>query len=257
MYWVSLLENHHWCEMNPHLYGHEDCASGQSFGFIVRPFWMIYYVDAGKGQFYSDSECYNVTSGDIFLVRPGANTKIVADREEPWVFHWVGFDGSMAEPLWNLPLAFRHLTTRFSEMDLVEEYEGMKEVFLAAHTQLLICELLQSNSRNQHVRRAKTYLRMNYMRPVTIEEVAAHCGLVRNYLSRIFRECEGITPQEYLIDVRMKQAVLLLRQGYTCCQTAALVGYQDTAVFSRAFRKKYGKAPSALRGSTNYEKRRR
>lgn len=244
MYWVSLLENHRWPQMNPHLYGHEDCTPGQSFGFIRRPHWMIYYVDVGCGRFYSDEECYNVTSGDVFLVRPGANTKIVADEKDPWTFHWVGFDGSLGEALWQLPLVFRYPTSRFAEMDKVETHADCREMFLAGHTQLLICEMIQRFPGNEHVRGAKAYLRMNYMRPVTMQELAEHCGLVRNYLSRVFRSCEGMTPQQYLEDVRMQQAVSLLQQGETCAKTAELVGYRDASVFSRAFSRHFGYPPS-------------
>ena len=58
-----------------------------------------------------------------------------------------------------------------------------------------------------------------------------------------FQSKTGKTIQEYLIEVRLKQACEYLRQGFSANHTASLCGYEDVSNFSRMFKKQYGLSP--------------
>ncbi|MBQ7247474.1 MAG: AraC family transcriptional regulator [Lachnospiraceae bacterium] len=245
MYWWSNLANRGFTELNPLLYGHEDCGPLQSFGFIIRDFWMIYYVDRGRGTFISDGEETEVGAGSLFFVRPGASTKIIADRHDPWYFHWIGFDGRLAERLAALPLVMEHVTDIFSHMDRVEEYSNMREEYLVSQLLLLLCEIFPAQKRKDYVSYVTNYIDTNYMRRISIEEIASELGIDRHYLARLFGAAVGKSMREYLVAVRMKEARRLLLSGLTCGETALAVGYSDQASFSRSYTRFYGIAPSS------------
>lgn len=244
MYWVSLMEKRGFQDLAPLFYGHEQCGPEQSFGPVVRDYWMIYYVDTGKGTFTSDDETYHLQGKQFFLVRPGASTRIVADRNEPWFFHWVALRGMLCDKLYSLPLVIDRQTDLFLAMDHVEEYGEMKESYLTAQLHLLLCQLFPGTAEHPYVQRAKLYLKNHCMAVGAVHELARELNLDRRYLARLFRQETGTTMQQFQLEARMRYGSSLLEQGYTCAQAAELTGYSDTAAFSRTYKKFYGHTPS-------------
>jgi two-component system response regulator YesN len=72
-------------------------------------------------------------------------------------------------------------------------------------------------------------------------------SLNRRYLSRIFKEKMGMSIQEYIVAVRMKEAKRLLSEGFRVFETAQLCGYEDAANFSKIFKRECGLSPAAYR----------
>ena len=66
--------------------------------------------------------------------------------------------------------------------------------------------------------------------------------------THIFATYFGTSPQSYVINKRLTQAKTIIENGdYDNLYDVALaVGYEDALYFSRAFKKKYGMAPSGL-----------
>ena len=55
--------------------------------------------------------------------------------------------------------------------------------------------------------------------------------------------------QQYLIDVRIKQAQAFLSRGYGVFETSVMVGYSDVSNFSKMFKKIVGKSPKDMKCS--------
>ncbi|HZG33827.1 MAG TPA: AraC family transcriptional regulator [Sphingopyxis sp.] len=83
---------------------------------------------------------------------------------------------------------------------------------------------------------------------LTIDDIARSCGLNRDKLTRGFRELYSCTVAEALSERRLRQARELLAAsdlpvasiGYRC-------GYLNNASFTRAFSRRFGMAPTAMR----------
>lgn len=100
-----------------------------------------------------------------------------------------------------------------------------------------------------YVEEALKYLETQYgSGSITIQTVADYLGVDRSYLHRLFKKVTGTSPQEYLLDLRIRKACGLLRQTDLPVTVIALsVGYEDTLYFSRLFKKKKGISPSGYR----------
>jgi AraC-like DNA-binding protein len=244
MYWVSEICNRGFRDLNPRLFGHEACCAGHTFGSVVRDFWMLFYVDSGRGILISDDRQYPACAGQIFVIRPGARTTLMADQEDPWSYHWIGFDGIFGDRFWQLSICFDFPTDIFTVMERVERYSSCKEEYLVSQLSLLMCQLFDPKEETGHVARARELLNLHYMDDYPIEEIARQIGLDRRYLSRLFAKETGITMQRYRLEVRMRHAQALLGQGYTCAQTAEMTGYSDGTSFSRSYKRFYGFPPS-------------
>lgn len=97
--------------------------------------------------------------------------------------------------------------------------------------------------------RAKGYIQAHYTDPdLSAKEVAESAGMSYGRLSVLFREWMGCTINDYLTEVRIKEAKRLLCSGdYKVYEVAERVGYRSSQYFSYAFRQKEGLAPNRYR----------
>jgi AraC-like DNA-binding protein len=80
-----------------------------------------------------------------------------------------------------------------------------------------------------------------------VESLARAVAVSRSVLADRFAEMVGQPPMQYLALWRMQLASRLLLDGEPVAGTAAAVGYESEAAFSRAFKKLVGEAPATWR----------
>lgn len=84
---------------------------------------------------------------------------------------------------------------------------------------------------------------------VSLGEVARHCSVSEGHLSRMFHRATGLTFREYLTQVRIERAkVLLTQSSKSVTEIAFESGFQSLSQFHRAFQKVHGISPGAMRG---------
>ncbi|MBR4049019.1 MAG: helix-turn-helix transcriptional regulator [Clostridia bacterium] len=89
---------------------------------------------------------------------------------------------------------------------------------------------------------------------ISVEAVAKNAGFSIDYFNRIFLSYTGFTVTGYINYIRLKQAAFLLRTTDKSVLDIALeIGYDSHEGFTKAFKKKYGAAPSEYR-TANKEK---
>ena len=99
-----------------------------------------------------------------------------------------------------------------------------------------------------YVEEALRYIENNYAHTVNIQVIADHLNIERTYLYRLFKDITGMSPQEYLLDYRIRRSCSLLKEtSLPVSDIARSVGYNDALYFSRLFRQKKGRTPTAYR----------
>ena len=89
---------------------------------------------------------------------------------------------------------------------------------------------------------------------ISVEAVAKNAGFSIDYFNRIFLSHTGFTVTGYISYIRLKHAAFLLRTTDKSVLDIALeIGYESHEGFTKAFKKKYGAAPSEYR-TENKEK---
>ena len=240
-----MLTNRHLQDLNPLTVGAEDCAPRHSFGPAVRPYTLLHYVVSGQGIFQPGVVTYTVGPGEVFRILPGELTLYRADRQDPWSYRWVGFDGTLSAAFASLPPVFplpAGLVACFSPED---GGQGAAEYRVASRLFRLYAELFGTAPRRaDYVQRVQDYVDAGYMTQIRVGEIAAQLHLDRRYLTRLFREKTGQTIQEYLISVRMAEAQRCLAQGLPVGETAERCGYGDVFLFSKMFKRRFGVSPA-------------
>lgn len=95
---------------------------------------------------------------------------------------------------------------------------------------------------------AQDYLDRHHAEPLSIDEVARHFHLSRQYFTKLFRRLVGRTPHAYLTEMRLREARALLDQtDLPIHEVAAQVGFADAYYFTRTFRQHTGLTPTQYR----------
>lgn len=89
------------------------------------------------------------------------------------------------------------------------------------------------------------YIREHLHRTMRMSELAAVIGVSEKYFISYFRKALGVTPGQYICQIKMNRARdYLCQKKYTVQQIAGFLGYPDPFTFSKAFKKHYNVSPS-------------
>ena len=98
------------------------------------------------------------------------------------------------------------------------------------------------------IQQAIHYIKENYTKELTLDEVSKQVNISPYYFSKIFKEETGTNFVEYFTKLRIERACELLKEKeYSIKEICGLVGYSDPNYFSRIFKKWINTTPSDYR----------
>ncbi|MGN1102727.1 MAG: AraC family transcriptional regulator [Huintestinicola sp.] len=270
----SVFPNENFVDLSLFQCGREQCSPAHSFGPAARNHYLFHYVISGTGRLYADDKNgntkeYAVKSMQGFMIFPGQITTYVADKDMPWEYVWIEFDGLRARSVveaagfsWEQPVyKARSKELReemMKEMNYIAENGSSSPFHLIGHLYLFIDYLSRSaegikvrhssNLRDFYIHEALEFIEHNFQNNISVEDIADVCGLNRSYFGRIFKEAVGKSPQEFLLSYRMVKATELLKlTRLSVGDISIAVGYDNQLHFSRAFKNIYGVSPKKWR----------
>lgn len=99
----------------------------------------------------------------------------------------------------------------------------------------------------RRVVRARDYLHDEVSRGPTLDELARVAGLSRAHLARAFSSTFGISPHQYLLNLKIERAKAELARGASVTDACFAVGFESLGSFSSCFHRRVGMAPSEWR----------
>lgn len=97
------------------------------------------------------------------------------------------------------------------------------------------------------------YIELNYASDLSLQEVAGKFFVSREYISRKFKQEYGINFSDYIVNVRIDKAKLLLQNPLLkLSQISEMVGFHDVKYFSKVFKKQAGASPKDYRNQLNH-----
>ena len=100
------------------------------------------------------------------------------------------------------------------------------------------CPSSFDKNRNRFIPEAVEFIRENYGRHLTLEDMARVAGYSPNYFHHVFSSVMGKTPQQYLLEERIRRAKLLLAESEkTISEIAYECGFASQSHFSMRFRR--------------------
>lgn len=105
-------------------------------------------------------------------------------------------------------------------------------------------EIATTGSQSHQIARAIDWLKINFARPLHIDDLAAHVHMSTSSLHHHFQTLTAMSPLQYQKWLRLNEARRLMLTEHMHAVTAAFrVGYESPSQFSREYRRLFGEPP--------------
>lgn len=252
--------------------GMEKCDPGENCGPYLRDCYHLHAVRSGTGVLYAGGQTFHPHAGQLFLLKHQEQCQYMADLQDPWDYCWVTYHGAHAkriseeigfrEGVYCLdssvnPEEFFDLIYRMHERPEMNYVNDLRRRGILFEFLALAMEATEGSRPNRerryeyptevYVQRAVEFIHYNYA-TINVGDIVTYIGFNRSYFTKIFRKQIGVSPQEYLMQYRLKQSCdLLLTTQLEIQEVAAKVGYDNQMTFSRMFKKALGITPTDYR----------
>lgn len=242
--------------------GWEKCEPNHSCtGF--RDMHLIHIIKSGKGHFEIDGNKYTLGENEMFYLPPNSFATYCSDSADPWEYYYFGFNGSYA-----LELVQSSVFKNNTYTAKIDDFAPLIDILRLASDDIMTkkfphlygCEVLfkilpyimtppKNEAKSQrYIDEAENYIRSHFHENVSIQKIADFLNIDRSYFYRIFKNHFGISPIDYLINIRFQKARELLSEtDLSTNDIAKIVGYENYPSFYIMFQKKMGIPPQEFR----------
>ncbi|HHF2852981.1 TPA: AraC family transcriptional regulator N-terminal domain-containing protein [Vibrio diabolicus] len=155
--------------------------------------------------------------------------------------------GELSEPLLD---AFLRL------IELLDEGQSIKilapiikrEIFyrlLITEQGARLNQIVTAGSHSHQIAKAIDWLKNNFVKPLSVNELAAYSGMSKSAFYTHFRSMTSMTPLQFQKKLRLSEARrLMLTENLDAMATTFKVGYESPSQFSREYSRLFGAPPS-------------
>lgn len=229
------------------------------------PSYELRYTLSGEGMLEYNGKKYTLSKGEGYWIdcRNHHYYETVGDHWCCTVFH---FNGVPACPIFsafaqsgNVKFTDRTFPGfELMQMQILQETQKVSahaEFRISCLFHMLLTELLVTHSQNSASEKTSTvveniirYMQANYKENFSVEDLCRTFGISRTHLNRCFRQYTGFSPHDYLIQIRLNAAKLMLQNtNLSVDEICSQSGFQDTAYFIQIFKKREGITPLKFR----------
>lgn len=230
--------------------------------------YQINYITEGEGIMETRKARYNIRSGSIILLHPNLWHRYKPVKEKGWFEHYIGFRGELAEKLiqssdilknMNMLYVGFHESLLRDFNEVIFETKNERPGYHQICSGLIIHILgqiisLEKNKNFVHttlerdIQKACLILRQNYTENINIEKIANDLNVDYSKFRKAFRKYTGLSPMQYHMSLRMKQAAyLLINSDLSIKEVASELGFCSQYYFTKLFKGKMKKTPSRYR----------
>ena len=237
-----------------------------------KPFAILQYTIAGEGRLWYERTEYRLEPGKAMLVMIPHEHRYFFPREiDEWKFIYVCLTGREALRL------CRYIIDQKSPVFKLEEdgdtIKEMRRLVEQAHSgginspnkssaagysiiMALLDEIFpvgKSVDLPIGIQCAIDYCRRNFTGKIKIDKLAEVAGYSRYHFTRQFKLYAGVTPVQYIAELRLKEAISWLREtSAPLKEIAPRCGFPDGNYLCRVFHNSYGITPGEFRRSGMY-----
>lgn len=233
----------------------------------VRPLgdYLIILTVGGSGEAFLNGRRYRLTPGTVMIFPRCSTHSYGVPEGGRWEFYWMHANGAGLSAALERLLSERGSLIGIScagalasllEKLIVSELNYQEyELFAAGILSQLLLLLLSESFLTEHTRshnglisKIIDYIEKNCACPLSVEEIAARLYVSPEHLIRVFRAETGMTPWQYIRQLRMRRACAYLEESdMSVEEITAATGYRSSSSFIAQFRARYGLTPRAYR----------
>ena len=227
-------------------------------------FYELIYVDHGEMDVTVDDETYHMQKYDLMLYHPGQKHSLETTEDSSCSYMSIAFtmDTGIKENQKNRVFHTRkdlyQTLTRF--MKAIQEDTPLNMELAMLHLKEVLILLyqfdgeekpagqettLQSHYDDTMLNEILVFIHNNVYASYTVEDLCQKFSISRSSLQALFRANLGMTPKQYISELKLNEAKKLISQHeHTISQVSDLLGFTSIHYFSRRFKSYFGIAPS-------------
>ena len=228
----------------------------------------LFYIIGGNGQFQINDQLFPIQAHQLVVVNPGIVHTEVSHAAHPLEYIVLGIEGmELTVPgsgegrycIYSFPEQNEVLACM--QMVLQEMQEGKPEyqTLCLAYMDIIMVQLIrnasvsitQTHSRfpaNRQCASVRHYIDQHYKESITLDILAEKVSINKFYMAHAFKQEYGVSPINYLIACRIREAKRLLAEtDLSLSQIAAVLGFSSSSYFSQSFRNAEGISPTEYR----------
>lgn len=261
--------------------------NSEGAGTLYEPHWhdeTEITIAVGSGFIKVENQILHYEKGDIIVL----NSQLVhsLDTYEPSYFTTLLFDLSLLQDIKDIRFTDTTIKSLNNQETIFQNiikpsdkgYSEIRKIF-----QILYCIETQTSTPNQllvlsniyaflyymekhgyiienttygknkefiYLKKAINYMEENYSTSFTIGDICSHVSLSEGYFMRIFKKQFHTSPLQYLNELRLFHASILLKHGENVTTTGQLCGFDNTSYFIKLFKQRYGVTPKEYHHSS-------
>jgi len=228
--------------------------------------YNIIFIIKGNASYKINGTAHEIQTGDLICLREGDLVEAAANSQSLMQHYDVSFrqkyqnsrmsaeggGGVLFPPVYNIGLRqdiidlFRELTVSWNERHsgYLMKCQALLMLILNRLAEIIVYDV-DSASGDYRINRIIRYISIHYAEKLTVEKLASRIHLDPDYFGQIFKKRTGKTIHQYITQIRVQNAELLLQSGrYKVHEAAERCGFSDIFHFYKKFRSLRGFAPS-------------
>ncbi len=247
----------------------EPHAPLKKFDLHTHEFTEIFYITGGEGIMHYSNGSHKLLPGDVVVINkfvPHVEHSVDIENrltyftltiDETFSFNSAGVDKveKLHFSVLNMPFLKNALETIHDELVNKGPYYELSVRALLTYLDIEFARIAQikpsadeETSTIYDIPSVRDYITKNYALDIRLKDLAKMAYMSEVHLINSFKKAYGISPIQFLINERIKNAKFLLRNTIDSITNIALaVGYNDPVYFSKIFHKNTGQTPSKYR----------
>ena len=229
-----------------------------------RSDYYLMYLYQGELDMDINGRQHTVLAGSVVIYPPGAEYRYTKRSLDELIYYWAHFTGYGTQTMLNsCILEMQTIHFAGSNSDIADSFrqlfhnficrDNFFEVAAAAQLTTICVQLRREISGNapvhlsnmmEKIQKSLVYIYRHYSSPIAVSKLADIEHISVSRYCTVFKKCMGLSPQNFIIDLRLKMAIeLMLGTDLSLKQIARTVGYDDQLYFSRLFKFRKGVSP--------------
>jgi AraC-like DNA-binding protein len=227
--------------------------------------YLLASTFSGKGELLYEGKPYTLEPGESFLIDCRKPHHYRAASREGWGYHIIHFNGfamgdyfSQIEQGKSIKFAFPTESQFYAHLEklfgLNAEMSGRNEMISSCLLTNMLTEIMltlpdyDSGEIPRKIREVRDYIQENFAEAIHLEALSERFYISKYYLCHEFKKYIGLSPNEYLITVRVNKAKGLLQfTELRVCEISEITGFTSLNHFFYTFNKHEKMSPSEYR----------
>ena len=226
--------------------------------------YSVYYIAKGTAYIHENGKTTAAGEGSVLVYFPRTPQHYSFKMQDATIMLWAHFSGQACDILSFLssesPAVVKindrkQFESAFDKMvaahyKKTQYFDTMQEGYMTVLLSLIAQSATISTERksrisNENMEKVLSFMHDEYNLPIDIKKYAKMCFVGEDHFIRVFKAYTGLTPYNYQLKIRIERAAQMLENtsiGVSEC--SEVVGFGDSAYFSKVFKRFTGHPPS-------------